>query len=159
MGDPLMSFDEIILRIGASIGGWLIFLALCLTLAILPEADCDPASDELWRGTLFFALLAGLGLFFVSGGLAWSSALRWFALPAGGLALYAGYVVFPGLLSSTLGGASLCGIANPTVDSLAGIQATRLERALPIAQIVVLSAGIVQAIRYWNAPPRDPSTD
>ena len=154
-----MSFAEIILRIGASIGGWLIFLALCLTLAVLPEADCDPASDELWRGTLFFALLAALGLFFVGRGLAWSSAIRWFALPAGGLALYAAFVVFPGLVSSTLGGASLCSIANPAVDSLSGFPATRLERAWPIAQIVVLGAGIVQAIRYWNAPPRDPSAD
>jgi hypothetical protein len=146
-----MSFAEIILRIGGSIGGWLIFLGLCLTLAVIPEADCDPNSDELWRGTLFFALLAGVGLFFVGRGLAWSAALRWFAMPAGVLALYAGYGILPAFGATSLGGASLCAIANPTVSSLSGYDASSLERVWPVVQIAVLAGGIGQAFRYWNA--------
>lgn len=146
-----MSFAEIILRIGASIGGWLIFLGLCLTLAVIPEADCDPKSDELWRGTLLFALLAGVGLVFVGRGLQWSAALRWFAMPAGALALYAGYGILPAISATSLDGTSLCAIANPTVSSLSGYDASSLERAWPIVQIVVLAGGIGQALRYWNA--------
>lgn len=143
-----MSFAEIVLRIGASIGGWLIFLGLGLTLAVLPEADCDPGSDELWRGTLFFALLGALGLCFVGRGLAWRSAIRWFALPAAALALYAGFGILPALSATTLGGESLCAIANPTLDSLSGIEASGIERIWPIVQIAVLAFGVTQAARY-----------
>ena len=53
-----MSFAEIILRVGASIGGWLTFIGHALTLSVLRQAACDPASDELWRGTLLFGVLA-----------------------------------------------------------------------------------------------------
>jgi len=148
-GFPVMSFAEIILRIGASIGGWLIFLGLCLTLSVIPEADCDPASDTLWRGTLFFALLSTFGLFFVSRGFQWSSSLRWLALPAAGLALYAGVGILPALMQTTLAGQPLCSIAHPTVQSLAGLEASSLERVWPIAQLVVLGSGLGLAVRTW----------
>jgi hypothetical protein len=151
-GVPHMSFAEIILRISASIGGWLIFIGLCLTLAVVPQADCDPASDELWRGTLFFAVLAGLGLIFVRRGFEWRQSIRWFALPAGGLALYAAAGILPALMNTSLAGESLCAIAVPTVDSLDGHVASTLERAWPMAQLAVLGFGVVEAVRYWRAP-------
>ncbi len=151
MGLPLMSFAEIILRVGASVGGWLIYLGLCLTLAVIPLADCDPTSDELWRGTLFFALLTGIGLFFVGRGMAWSKPLLALALPATALALYAGAGILPAVSATSIDGESLCVIANSTVSTLSGTQASSLERIWPIAQITVLAAGIWQALRYWNA--------
>jgi hypothetical protein len=146
-----MSFAEIILRIGASIGGWLIFLGLCLTLSVLPQADCDPRSDELWRGTLLFAFVGGLGLLFVARGLEWSRSLRWFALPAAAFALYAAVGISPALVDTTVGGEPLCAIAQPTVSTLEGFEASVLERVWPVAQIAVLVFGVAQALRYWRA--------
>jgi hypothetical protein len=72
-------------------------------------------------------------------------------MPAGALALYAGFGILPALSATSLGGASLCGIANPTVSSLSGYDASNIERAWPIVQIVVLAGGVGQALRYWNA--------
>ena len=152
-----MSFAEIILRIGASIGGWLIFIGLCLTLSVIPEADCDPHSDELWRGTLFFAFLSALGLLFVSRGLQWSHAIRWFALPSAGLALYAAIGIVPALAGTSIAGGPLCAIASPSASSLAGFEASPLERVWPVIQLAVLAGGVGQALRYWKAPRK--STD
>ncbi len=150
-GVPLMSFAEIILRIGASIGGWLIFIGYALTLAVLREADCDPASDQIWRGTLFFGLLSGLGLLFVGRGLAWRDSIRWFSIPACALALYSGFGLLPGIDATTVGGGSLCVIANSplTTAELAAIEASTLERIWTPLTIVVLVAGLVQGARYW----------
>jgi hypothetical protein len=151
-----MSFAEIILRIGASIGGWMIFLGLCLTLSVLPQADCDPRSDELWRGTLLFALVGALGLLFVARGLEWSRSIRWFALPAAGFALYAAIGILPALTSTSIAGDPLCAIARPTVDTLEGFEASALERAWPVVQLTVLVFGVWQAFRYWRAPQKRP---
>ena len=153
-----MSFAEIILRIGASIGGWLTFIGYALTLAVLRKADCDPLSDQLWRGTLFFGFLSGLALLFVGRGLPWRRSIRWFSIPAIGFAVYAGVGIFPALGATSLNGASLCGIANPEMSpkALAMIRASRLERIWPIFHFVILSGGIVQAIRYWTQPDSVP---
>ena len=149
-----MSFAEIILRIGASIGGWLVFIGFCLILAVLREAECDPASDELWRGTLFFGGLSGLSLLFVGRGLPWRDAIRWLSVPAIGLALYAGFGIAPAIGATSIDGGSLCVIASPTVSDarLAEFGASTLERAWPVCQLFVLAAGLFQAGRYWIAP-------
>ncbi len=151
-----MSFAEIILRIGASIGGWLIFIGYALTLAVIRQADCDPTSDELWRGTLFFGLLSGLSLLFVGRGLPWRNSIRWLTIPAGALAIYAAIGVFPAIGATSVEGASLCGVLNPLISShdASGIDATNVERIWPVVQLAVLFAGIVQAIRYWTSGAR-----
>lgn len=150
-----MSFAEIILRAGASVGGWLIFIGLALTLAVVPEADCDPASDELWRGTFLFGLLGLAGLLCVGQGFQWRASLRWFAMPAAGLALYAAYFIFPALTTTSLHGESLCFIAQSKVPSLEGYSATTIERLWPVLQLSVLGLGVVQSVRYWRAPVTD----
>ena len=148
-----MSFAEIILRIGASIGGWLIFIGYALTLAVIRQADCDPTSDELWRGTLFFGLLSGLSLLFVGRGLPWRNTIRWFSIPAIGLAVYAGLGIFPALGATSIDGASLCGLTNTSMssDELSGFRASNLERIWPVVQLVVLCGGILQSVRYWTS--------
>ena len=137
-----MSFAEIVLRIGASIGGWLIFIGHALTLATLPHADCDPTTDSLWRGTILFGLLALLGLAFVGRGLPWRSSIRWFAIPAVVLAILAAWPILGVFSATVLDGASLCrlaggertggrGIARRCVDGrarLAGLPAGRAHR-------------------------------
>lgn len=155
-----MTFAEIILRIGTAIGGWLIFLGHTLTLSVIAQADCDPASDELWRGTLLFALVSAIGLFFAGRGLQWARSLRWVALPAIVLALLATRTVVPGLLTTTLGDASLCDIAVATAPVAAGHVPTSIERLWPVVQTLVLIFGVVQGVRYWRAasaaaPPSD----
>jgi hypothetical protein len=150
-----MSFAEIILRIGASIGGWLVFLGLCLTLAVIPEADCDPLSDQLWRGTLLFALLAGVGLVFAGQGLAWRAAIRWVALPSGALAVYCLWIVMPAIGATSLGRESLCAIAGTSAAAIGGHAASTIERIWPIALSGVLLAGLGQATRYWRPLEED----
>lgn len=146
-----MTFADIISRIGAAIGGWLIFIGLCLTLAVLPQADCDPSSDELWRGTLLFALVSAIGLVFVGRGLRWAPSLRWLTVPAIGLAALAAWAIVPGIIVTSIGGGSLCAIAIPNVDTLEGIAATGVERSWPVVQLGVLLFGLVQATRTWLA--------
>ena len=148
-----MSFADIILRIGAAIGGWLIFIGYALVLAVLHQADCDPRSDELWRGTLLFAALAALALFFVGRGLQWSESIRWFTLPALVLAALAARDILPALLDTTFHGRPLCEIAarTPAGIDLAGFEASSVERAWPPSQLAVLLFGVIQAIRYWTA--------
>lgn len=147
-----MTFAEIILRLGSSIGGWLIFAGYGLTLAVLPQADCDPNSSELWRGTLLFAVVSAIGLVFVGRGLQWAGTLRWLTIPAMGLALLAAYGIVPAVTATLFGGQSLCVIASPNAPSLAGSSASTLERIWPALQLGVLAAGLAQGIRYWRAP-------
>ncbi len=152
-----LSFAEIILRIGTAIGGWLIFIGHALIIAVLPQADCDPTSDQLWRGTLFFGVLSGLALFFVGRGLEWSRALRFFAVPAGLLALYATWQILPAIPTTTIGGASLCAIAQPT-SPIGDVGATPLEQVWPVAQLVVFALGSVQSLRYWRSAADSPES-
>ena len=153
-----MSFAEIVLRIGTSIAGWLIFIALGLTLAVIPDATCDPGSDEIWRGTLLFGLLSGLSLLFVGRGLPWRESIRWLSVPAMGLAVYAAFGILPAVVGTTLGGESLCAIADSTASAaeLAAIEATGIERIWPILQLSVLAIGTMQGVRYWTGPTERP---
>ena len=153
-----MTFADIISRIGAAIGGWLIFTGHCLTLAVLPQADCDPGSEELWRGTLLFAFVSAIGLAFVGRGLRWASSLRWLTVPAIGLAALAAWAIAPAVVSTSFGGESLCAIAVPIADTLDGLAATGVERSWPVVQLGVLLFGLVQATRTWVAsfaPPQE----
>jgi hypothetical protein len=145
-----MSLAEVIFRIGASLGGWLIFLGFALTLSAIPAVDCDPGSDTLWRGTLLFAVLAALGLAFVGRGLQWSRTLRWVALPAGLLAIHAGYGIFGALVDATFAAGPLCAIADSPGLPAGRPAAPMLERAWPVVQIGVLVFGLTQAIRTWR---------
>lgn len=154
-----MSFAEIILRVVGSIGGWLIFIGYALTLAVLRRVDCDPQSDELWRGTLFFGGVSLLGLAFVGQGLIYRDSIRWFSIPAAGLALYAAIGIFPAFSATTIGAESLCIITNMSAELIGGenglpaIKASTLERGWPVFQMIVLLAGIFQASRYWIGSP------
>jgi ribose/xylose/arabinose/galactoside ABC-type transport system permease subunit len=156
-----MSFAEIILRIGTAIGGWLIFIGYALVLAVLDQADCDPRSDELWRGTLLFAALGALALVFVGRGLEWSQSIRWFGIPAILLAALAASHIVPAFLDTTLNGQSLCSMAGRTPEGvdLAGLQASAIERVWPPSQLAVLLFGVIQAIRYWTAKPQIADSD
>jgi len=148
---PEMSFAEIVLRIGGAIGGWLTFIAYALTLGVLGRADCDPNSQELWRGTLFFGFLTALALLLVGRGLQWRRALRWLASIAAALGVYAGLVILPAIGAVTLGGDSLCGVTRAGGDAFSGFVATPLERLWPLVQFAILALGLVQAARYWRA--------
>jgi hypothetical protein len=146
-----MTFADIISRIGAAIGGWLIFTGHCLTLSVLPQADCDPASDELWRGTLLFAFVSAIALLFVGRGLRWAASLRWLTVPAIGLAALAAWAIAPAIIATSLAGESLCAIAAPTGQTLEGVVATGVERSWPVVQLGVILFGLVQASRTWIA--------
>lgn len=155
-----MTFAEIILRIGGAIGGWLVFAGLCLVLAIVPQADCTPGSEQLWRGTLLFAGVSFLALIFVGRGLQWAPSLKWLTLPALALAALATVAVFPGLSTTTFGGASLCAItgAASSLDLGPEHPASTVERLWPVAQLGVLLFGAIQAGRYWRAPADSSAT-
>ena len=156
-----MSFAEIFLRIGGGIGGFIIFFAHALIIAVIRQADCNPASDEMWKGTLFLATLGAGGALALGLGLQWRDSLKWFALGAVPLAAYAVLGVVPGLVSTTFGGASLCAIAEtlPAGVELADHPATTVQRVWPVVQLIVLSVGALQALRYWQKPgARAPSS-
>ena len=149
-----MSAAEIILRIGAGIGGWLVFVAHALVIAVLPRADCDPRSDELWLGTLVLALLSGAAVALLGLGLRWRQSLRWFAAPAVALAVYAAIGVVPSVAQTSLDGGPLCAMtaAGSTPIDLQSFPATGLQRSWPPVQLLVLALGCAQGARFWRAP-------
>lgn len=146
-----MSPAEIILRVGSGVGGWLVFIAHALVVAVVPRADCDPTSDELWLGTGVLAALSAAALVLLGLGLPWRSSLRWLALPAAALAVYAAAFVVPAVLATSIAGRSLCSIAGASTDP-AAIAATGLQRAWPVFQVLVLGFGCAQAARFWRTP-------
>lgn len=148
-----MSAAEIILRIGSGIAGWLVFTGHALVIAALRRADCDPSSDEMWTGTLLLAGVSAGALALVGLGLRWRASLRWLALPAAALALYAAIGIAPALASTSIDGASLCGVTAAGAASSA--PATALQCAWPVAQLAVLAIGCAQGVRYWRTHEED----
>jgi len=151
-----MRLAEVVLRVGASLGAWMIFIGFALTLAALPHADCDPASDTLWRGTLAFGLSSALGLAFAGSGLPWRRSLRWVAALAIALAVLALLAIAPALLHTLVWGDALCSSLSSTGATAAvraGASAGTLERIWTPVQACVLTAGIWQGLRYWLRAP------
>ena len=147
-----MSLAEIMFRIAAALGGWLIFLGHALTLLTLTRVECDPMSAGQAQGTAVFAVLSALGLTLVGLGLPWREALRWLAYPALGLAAIVAWEIAPALVETTIDGSNLCRSLRPSISvsgtSVApGRLATELERAWPVLQLLVLGIGWVQALR------------
>ncbi len=147
-----MSFAEIMLRIGLGVGGWLIYLGHMLTLAVIGEVDCDPASNEMWRGTIAFGVISGAAISSVGMGLRWRDSLRWLAAGSFIVTLLAFPTLLAGIRIGTIAGESLCHIAGATPQGvdLGAFPATRVEFFWPILQIAVAAIGVVQTIRYWR---------
>ena len=141
---------EVILRLGGALGGWLIFVAHGLVIASIPEADCNPDGDAMWKGTLFLGLLDGFGTLLLARGLAWRKSLRWLALPAVPLAIYGCWRIAPAVVFTTLEGASLCRLVDPGAMGLEGLGATPIQRVWPLVQIGVLAMACGSAARYWR---------
>lgn len=154
-----MTFADIVFRVGVSIGGWLVFVGHGLTISVLPRADCDPASDAIWRGTLVLAAVSALALLFVGRGLPWRGTLRWVAAPAACVTLLAGRSVLHGLATSTIGSEPLCAMAVPTRPIAPDATATALEAAWPVAQLLVLGFGLAQAARFFRPAPDSDAPD
>lgn len=148
-----MSFAEIILRVGVSVGGWLIFLGHALLIAAIPAADCDPSSDEMWRGTLLFGVLAVVAVMSGGVGLLWRDSLRPLAVIAILLALYALFRLAPAISSVVFGDGALASICG-TESSVAGGEVftprvpTRVEVIWIPAQLLILLIGVFQGIRF-----------
>lgn len=157
-----MSFAEIVLRVGLAVGGWLILIGNMLLVGVLRFADCDPTTDEMWRGTLFFGVLAGAAIAASGLGLRWKKELRFVAAIGGLLSLYAAPVILAGLVETTIGGAALCSIAGqtpPGVD-LSEYTPTQIETIWAPTQLLVALIAAFQAWRFWRgdaAPVTDAS--
>lgn len=151
-----MSFAEIMLRVGVSLGGWLIFISHMLILVAIRYADCDPGSDSMWRGTLLFGVISGVAVAGVGVGLRWKDSIRWLAGIGFLLALLGMRVVVAGVRVATLGGESLCGIGHSTGGAIAGPAATGIERVWPVLQLAIVLLGMGQAILYWRVERAGP---
>jgi hypothetical protein len=158
-----MSPAEIMFRIAAPLGGWLIFVAHALTLLALTQVECDPSAPGHAPGTAFFAVLSGLALTLVGFGLPWRAGFRWIAYPAAALAAIAAWKIAPTVSETTLAGIDLCRslafptpphFPSPALDtSILGRPASSLERAWPVLQLLVLGGAVIQALRH--AAPRE----
>ena len=150
-----MSFAEIMLRVGLAVGGWLILIGNMLLVGVLRFADCDPETDEMWRGTLLFGVLAGAAIAASGFGLKWKKEVRFLAAIGGLLSLYAAPVIGAGLLETTIGGAALCSVAGqtpPGVD-LSEFAPTQIEKIWAPVQAIVASIATFQAWRFWRRDP------
>jgi hypothetical protein len=130
-----MTAAEIMLRIGASLGGWLIFIAHAATLAALSRVEWNSVSDAQMRGTALLGALAGLALAGVGLGLPFRNGIRWLAVVALALALWAAWGVWPALMQTT----------------------RDVPRSWALFQLAVLAAGITQALRFGRPLPAEPS--
>lgn len=144
-----MSPAEIMFRIAAPLGGWLIFVAHALTPLALTQVECDPIAPGHAPGTAFFAVLSGLALTLVGFGLPWRAGFRWIAYPAAAAAI-AAWKIAPTVSETTLAGIDLCRslassapphFPSPALETSAlGRPASGLERAWPVLQLIVLAA-------------------
>jgi len=164
-----MRFAEIVLRVGASLGAWMIFIGYALTLAVLPRADCDPTADTLWRGTLMLGVTSALALAFAGTGLPWREQLRWVAALGMAVALWALIAIAPALRGTTISGDLLCaslGSGLSPIDAATawrgGASAPVIERLWGPVQCGILAGGVWQGLRYWligSAAREAPTTD
>ena len=149
-----MTFADIILRIGTSIGGWVIFFGHALLLAVLPRVtNCDPGDESLARGTLLMGLLSIAGLIGAGRGLQWAATLRWVAGGALLLSLLGWRVVLAALATTTLGGDTLCQV---TAAAPIEASATTVERLWAPVQLTALALALVQGVRTWRAAQANP---
>lgn len=142
-----MSAGEIVFRICASLGVWMLLISHALVVATLPSSACPTADPQTWVGTGILAGVCGVGLLLLGVGLRWRQTLRWVAAAALLLVALALRGVLPMLLATTLGGAPLCGET--------GVSPTSFERVWPALQTLVLLGGAVQALRYWRPVPAE----
>lgn len=150
-----MNFADIILRIGTSIGGWVIFLGHSLLLSVVPRVtNCSPGDESLARGTLLMGVLSLGGLIAAGRGLQWAATLRWLAGIALAVSLLGWPVVIDALQTTTLAGESLCQV---TASPAEGVAAVGVERAWAPVQLAALLLGLVQAIRTWRAAAQNPA--
>lgn len=149
-----MSPAEIMFRIAAPLGGWLIFVAHALTLLALTQVDCDPIAPGHAPGTAFFAVLSGLALTLVGFGLPWRAGFRWIAYPAAALAAIAAWKIAPTVSETTLAGIDLCRSLASSAPPHIPSPASGLERAWPVLQLLVLGGAVIQAFRH--AAPHEP---
>jgi len=138
---------EIILRVGAAIGGWLVLFTHALIVAVLPVATCDSSSDEGWRGTLLLAGVTAVAALFMGLGLRWRSSLKWPAVLVLPLALYDLSWVVPTLVTTTVGESPLC--ATFAMRTMPTAAPSDVERVWPVVQSAVLALVVFQAVRYW----------
>lgn len=164
-----MSPAEIMFRIAAPLGGWLIFVAHALTLLALTQVDCDPIAPGHAPGTAFFAVLSGLALTLVGFGLPCRAGFRWIAYPAAALAAIAAWKIAPAVSETTLAGIDLCRslvfstpsqFPSPVLETGALARpASGLERVWPVLQLLVLGGAVIQAFRHAAPHERDRQAD
>lgn len=133
---------EIIFRIGAGLGGWLVVLAFAVTLAALPAADCRPGDDTLWRGTLVFGAAAALAAGLAGAGLPWRRSLRFLPLLAAPLVVWDAWWLAGAVAATTLGAAPLCAASQ--------LPPSPVERVWPVFQLAVLLLAGLQGLRLWR---------
>ena len=140
-----MRLGEAVLAIAGGAGGWLVTIALALTLAVVPSADCAPGDDALWSGTAVFGVVGALGAWLAGVGVRQRASLRWLALTALPLVAFDLAWIAPAIASTSLGDASLCARSE--------LAPSAWERAWPPIQTLALLAALAQAWRYWR--PRE----
>ena len=107
--DPQRSLAEVVLRVGAGVGGWLIAFAYGLVLATLPIGGCSVEGDQAFRGAFVFAVIAGITALLLGLSLPWKHSLRWMAALAALMLVWGAYRLAPFLAAATFQGAHLCG--------------------------------------------------
>ena len=144
------SLAEVVLRVGAGVGGWVIAFAYGLVLASLPIGACTFEGDETFRGASVFGLIAALTAVLLGLSMPWKQSLRWMATVAGLMLLVGGYRLEPFLTAATLDGAHLC---RDLASAPAELAVSWWHPYWAPFHLLVVSALLLQAVRTLRGGP------
>jgi len=137
-----VSFAELCLRLGLVLVAWLLVLAHCLWLAVLPRVDCAANGTLPWLLTLGAAPLVMASAWVLPSGRRVPGVghlLRLFALPLPLLLPLAAWATAEGLSAVTLGGGGFC----------AGVGRSGWEAWWAPVQATALAVVVWGAARSW----------
>jgi len=144
-----MRLGELVFRAAAGLGAFLVGIAHCLLLAVIPRMGCATPDNDPYFASFALGLPLGVLIALASAGLRFRSLLRWFTLPLALLVPLAVRAVLPYLDEAALAGMHVC---SATRGWAAATDVTAWHRAWAPVQLCLLLALSVQAARYWLPP-------
>lgn len=148
----IMTFAEVVLRIGVTFVAWLMLYMHLIMLTVVRFAQCPEVSA--WRVSMFsgvLALGAAFALHYGHGVRGLSSVFRYFALPLALLVPWAAWIILPYLTGTSFGATHPCDVL---LAAQTGLVATGWQRAWAPVQLAVLLAIAVSGWRAWSDSPQ-----
>ena len=143
-----MRLAEVLMRVGAALVGFLVGLAYCTTLLVVPRISCDIPGNDPFFATLAMGIALVPLLVFSHWGHPFRDSLRWLTLPFAALVPLAAFAIWPYLSAEAVARIQQC---SESAGTPAGAAAFWPSVWAPF-QLGVLALLSFQSLRYWRRP-------